>query len=69
MSPLETGPASDPEPGDMSTEVEATERMGRSFWLRCRLSVVQSLTAHVPGTAIHPGEPGTPKYEKYYRTL
>ncbi|XP_017572344.1 cilia- and flagella-associated protein 54 [Pygocentrus nattereri] len=40
---------------DMVAGVEATERMGRSLWLRCRLTVVQSLTAHVPGTAIYPG--------------
>ncbi|XP_036433426.1 cilia- and flagella-associated protein 54 [Colossoma macropomum] len=40
---------------DMPAGVEAMERMGRSLWLRCRLTVVQSLTAHVPGTAIYPG--------------
>ncbi|XP_053506290.1 cilia- and flagella-associated protein 54 isoform X2 [Ictalurus furcatus] len=44
-----------PQLGDMPVAVEALEHMGRSLWLRCTLSVVQSLTAHIPGTAIYPG--------------
>ncbi|MCJ8743369.1 hypothetical protein PDJAM_G00093150 [Pangasius djambal] len=44
-----------PQLGDMATTVEASERVGRSLWLRCMLAVVQSLTAHIPGTVIYPG--------------
>ncbi|KAI4876053.1 hypothetical protein NFI96_030101 [Prochilodus magdalenae] len=44
-----------PQLWDMPAGVEATERMSRSLWLHCRLAVVQSLTAHIPGTAIYPG--------------
>ncbi|XP_035384159.1 cilia- and flagella-associated protein 54 isoform X3 [Electrophorus electricus] len=40
---------------DVPAVVEAAERMGRCFWLRCRLAAVRSLTAHIPGTAIIPG--------------
>ncbi|KAK3544197.1 hypothetical protein QTP86_008341 [Hemibagrus guttatus] len=43
-----------PQLGDMSATVEALECMGRSLWLRCTLAVVQSLTAHIPGTVIYP---------------
>ncbi|XP_072529245.1 cilia- and flagella-associated protein 54 [Salminus brasiliensis] len=51
----ESDPAADQQLRDMPAGVEAIERMGRSFWLRCRLTVVQSFTAHVPGTAVIPG--------------
>ncbi|XP_060759219.1 cilia- and flagella-associated protein 54 [Neoarius graeffei] len=44
-----------PQLEDMPAKVEAVERMGRSLWLRCMLAVVQSLTAHIPGTVIYPG--------------
>ncbi|KAG5267866.1 hypothetical protein AALO_G00226810 [Alosa alosa] len=40
---------------DSPRAVEARERMGPSLWLRCRLAAVQSLVAHLPGTAIMPG--------------
>ncbi|KAB5542294.1 hypothetical protein PHYPO_G00089970 [Pangasianodon hypophthalmus] len=51
-----------PQLGDMPAAVEALERMGRSLWLRCTLAVVQSLTAHIPGTVIYPGQQEIPKY-------
>ncbi|GAA6097241.1 cilia- and flagella-associated protein 54 isoform X3 [Tachysurus ichikawai] len=44
-----------PQPGDMPATVEALERMGRSLWLRCTVAVVQSLSAHIPGTVIYAG--------------
>ncbi|KAF7693959.1 hypothetical protein HF521_007712 [Silurus meridionalis] len=44
-----------PQLGDVPAAVEALERMGRSLWLRCTLALVQSLTAHIPGTVIYPG--------------
>lgn len=46
----------------MPATVEALERMGRSLWLRCMLAVVQSLTAHIPGTVIYPGQQEIPNY-------
>ncbi|XP_071001157.1 cilia- and flagella-associated protein 54-like, partial [Oncorhynchus clarkii lewisi] len=47
--------APSPQPGDCPQVVEARERMERALWLRCRLAVVRSLVAHIPGTAIYPG--------------
>ncbi|KAL0993745.1 hypothetical protein UPYG_G00113070 [Umbra pygmaea] len=44
-----------PQPGDCPQAVEARERLDRVLWLRCRLAVVRSLVAHIPGTAIYPG--------------
>lgn len=37
--------------GDCPREVEADERIGPTLWLRCKLTLVRSLTAHVPSTA------------------
>ncbi|XP_061596722.1 cilia- and flagella-associated protein 54-like [Cololabis saira] len=37
--------------GDCPGAVEASERMGASLWLRCRLSLVRSLVANIPGNA------------------
>ncbi|XP_007232340.4 cilia- and flagella-associated protein 54 isoform X1 [Astyanax mexicanus] len=48
-------PAPDTDLRDVQVGVKAVECMGCSFWLRCRLSVVQSFTAHLPGTAVCPG--------------
>ncbi|XP_066523856.1 cilia- and flagella-associated protein 54 isoform X2 [Hoplias malabaricus] len=47
--------ASGPHLGDVPAAVQAAERMGRSFWLCCRLTAVQCLTAHVPGIAVYSG--------------
>ncbi|XP_071372086.1 cilia- and flagella-associated protein 54, partial [Centroberyx affinis] len=46
---------SGPLPGDCPRAVEASERTGAALWLRCRLTLVRSLAAHIPGTAIFPG--------------
>ncbi|XP_056140205.1 cilia- and flagella-associated protein 54 [Lampris incognitus] len=43
-------------PGDSPREVEARERIGVTLWLKCRLALVHSLVAHIPGTAIIPGK-------------
>ncbi|XP_076025253.1 cilia- and flagella-associated protein 54 [Genypterus blacodes] len=48
-----------PPPADCPTAVEAFERSGAPLWLRCRLSLVRSLNAHIPGTAIVSGKNGT----------
>ncbi|XP_028277985.1 cilia- and flagella-associated protein 54 [Parambassis ranga] len=37
---------------DCPRAVEAFERIGVSLWLRCRLALVQGLTADIPGTAV-----------------
>ncbi|KAM6907603.1 cilia- and flagella-associated protein 54 [Xenentodon cancila] len=37
--------------GDCPRAVEASERIGVSLWLRCRLSLVHSLVANIPGNA------------------
>ncbi|KAM8897416.1 cilia- and flagella-associated protein 54 isoform 3-T3 [Spinachia spinachia] len=37
--------------GDCLKEVEASERIGVSLWLRCRLALVHSLAAQIPATA------------------
>ncbi|XP_044078247.1 cilia- and flagella-associated protein 54-like [Siniperca chuatsi] len=43
--------------GDCPRTVEASERIGVSLWLRCRLALVRSLAAHIPGTAaLFPGK-------------
>ncbi|XP_047660100.1 cilia- and flagella-associated protein 54 isoform X2 [Tachysurus fulvidraco] len=44
-----------PQLGDMPATVEALEQMGHSLWLRCTVAVVQSLSAHIPGTVIYAG--------------
>ncbi|XP_068600422.1 cilia- and flagella-associated protein 54 [Brachionichthys hirsutus] len=36
--------------GDCSREVEASERLGVFLWLRCRLALVHSLVAYLPGS-------------------
>ncbi|XP_047192964.1 cilia- and flagella-associated protein 54-like isoform X3 [Scophthalmus maximus] len=42
--------------GDCPRTVEASERIGVSLWLRCRLALVRSLAAHICGTAaVFPG--------------
>ncbi|TRY62256.1 hypothetical protein DNTS_014519, partial [Danionella cerebrum] len=41
--------------GDLLESVEARERMGARFWLRCRLALIHSLIGHIPGTAICSG--------------
>ncbi|XP_076861097.1 cilia- and flagella-associated protein 54 isoform X4 [Brachyhypopomus gauderio] len=51
----QTDPSRGRRPWDVPVAVEALERMGRSYWLRCRLGAVHSLTAHIPGTALVPG--------------
>ncbi|XP_048861008.1 cilia- and flagella-associated protein 54 isoform X2 [Brienomyrus brachyistius] len=43
-----------PDPDDVPEAVEARERLG-VLWLSCRLAAVRALTAHIPGSAIHPG--------------
>ncbi|XP_029304212.1 cilia- and flagella-associated protein 54 [Cottoperca gobio] len=48
---------SNPRHGDCPRAVEASERIGLSLWLRCRLVLVRSLVAHIPGTsALFPGK-------------
>ncbi|XP_068572705.1 cilia- and flagella-associated protein 54 [Cebidichthys violaceus] len=43
--------------GDCPRAVEASERIGVSLWLRCRLALVRSLAAQIPGTAdVFPGK-------------
>ncbi|KAF7649724.1 hypothetical protein LDENG_00136930 [Lucifuga dentata] len=42
--------------GDLPRAVEAFERMGAPLWLRCRLALLRSLTAHMPGTSIVSGK-------------
>ncbi|XP_041808606.1 cilia- and flagella-associated protein 54-like [Chelmon rostratus] len=42
---------SNPMHGDCPRAVEVSERVGVYLWLRCRLALVRSLVAHVPGTA------------------
>ncbi|XP_042355674.1 cilia- and flagella-associated protein 54-like [Plectropomus leopardus] len=43
--------------GDCPKAVEASERIGVSLWLRCRLAVVRSMAAHLPDTAaLFPGK-------------
>ncbi|KAM4726245.1 cilia- and flagella-associated protein 54 [Anableps anableps] len=43
--------------GDLSTAVEARDRIGVLLWLRCRLTLVHSLVAYIPGTAtLFPGK-------------
>lgn len=37
--------------GEWPKEVEASERIGVSLWLRCRLALVHSLAALIPGAA------------------
>ncbi|XP_029924999.1 cilia- and flagella-associated protein 54 [Myripristis murdjan] len=45
-----------PLPTDCPRAVEACERTGAALWLHCRLALVRSLAAHIPGTAIFPGK-------------
>ncbi|KAM4620352.1 cilia- and flagella-associated protein 54 [Polymixia lowei] len=47
---------SSPLPADCPRTAEARQRIGAALWLRCRLALVRSLAAHIPGTAILPGK-------------
>lgn len=38
--------------GDFLKTVEASERIGFSLWLRCRLTLIHGLTAHAPGNGV-----------------
>ncbi|XP_034745298.1 cilia- and flagella-associated protein 54-like isoform X2 [Etheostoma cragini] len=58
---------SDPLDGDCPGAVEASERIGVSLWLRCRLALVRSLAANIPGTAAL--FPGKNFYEEADRAL
>ncbi|XP_078122015.1 cilia- and flagella-associated protein 54 [Sander vitreus] len=58
---------STPLDGDCPRAVEASERIGVSLWLRCRLALVRSLAAHIPGTAAL--FPGKNFYEEAARAL
>ncbi|XP_032388655.1 cilia- and flagella-associated protein 54 isoform X5 [Etheostoma spectabile] len=58
---------SNPVDGDCPRAVEASERIGVSLWLRCRLALVRSLAAHIPGTAAL--FPGKNFYEEAARAL